>query len=161
MVVLTLSLSFLLVKVDDRLDLVLAISRRQDKLMHKPVFTYHNTLLINDVIELTIILFKNFIVVVLLIFVVFQILISTIERPRLSLFLAIVLVVQLLQDVLNLSLELIIALVHQVLEHLWHAQLFGFLSQLLPREDRVQGTVDVGAHLKIVMLDQVVEHLKQ
>ena len=45
------------------------------------------------------------------------------------------LVVQLLQDVLNLPLELIIDLVHQVLEHLRHAQLLGLLSELLPGED--------------------------
>ena len=44
-------------------------------------------------------------------------------------------VVKLLQNVLDLTLKLIIDLVHKVLEDLWHAKLLGLLTKLLASED--------------------------
>lgn len=71
------------------------------------------------------------------------------------------LVVKLLQNVLDLPLELIVDLVHQVLEHFGHAELLGLLSQLLPREDGVESTVYVGAHLGILMLNKLIQNLQK
>ena len=63
------------------------------ELVLEPLFTDHDTLLINDVVELAIIFFQDFILVVFLLFIIF--LITAIQTCVLSIFL-LVLVVELL-----------------------------------------------------------------
>ena len=67
------------------------------------------------------------------------------------------LVVQLLQNVLNLSFELIVHLVHKVLEHFRHAELLCLLSELLTSEDRVQSSVHICPNLGILMLNKLIQ----
>ena len=67
------------------------------------------------------------------------------------------LIVQLLQNVLDLSLKLIVNLVHQVLEHFRHAELLGLLSELLTSEDRVQSSVHICPNLGILVFDKLIE----
>lgn len=69
--------------------------------------------------------------------------------------------VQLLKNVLNLSFELLITLLHEVLKYLRHTKLFGLLSQLLTSEDRVQCSVNISTHLEILVLHEVVEDIEQ
>ena len=70
------------------------------------------------------------------------------------------LIVQLIENVLDLSLELLINGAHLALECLRHSKLFSLLSELPSGENGVQGTVDVGPDLEIVVLYELVENLK-
>ena len=71
------------------------------------------------------------------------------------------LVVQLLKNVLDLSFELFINLVHQVLEYFWHCKLFSLLSKFLPGEYRIQCTIYVCPHLQVVMLYKLIQDVEQ
>lgn len=131
MLVLRLFLLFFVIKVNNSLELIVSLILRENKFVDKPVFANHNALLVDDVVELTIILLENIIFVVLLIFIVFKVMIAsstivtldviaifalsvlTLEHVRLSLtFFLTVLIVELLQDILDLTLKLVIYLVH-------------------------------------------------
>lgn len=131
MLVLRLFLLFFVIKVNNSLELIVSLILRENKFVDKPVFANHNALLVDDVVELTIVLLENIIFVVLLIFIVFKVMIAsstivtldviaifalsvlTLEHVRLSLtFFLTVLIVELLQDILDLTLKLVIYLVH-------------------------------------------------
>ena len=134
MLILSLFLSVFRIQIYDRLYLILAQILWQDKLIDEPVLSNHDTLLINDIIEFTIILLQNIVFIILVLFIVLQILIAsaaiialhiifsvvliitavfTLEDIRfaLSFFLS-MLIVQLFKNILNLSLKLIIHLIH-------------------------------------------------
>lgn len=127
-------------------DLVLCLLLIFSKRAHQELLADKNSLLINYVVELGIFSVKHllFLVIILLLFVlIINIILSLISIDALrailvvTILLAIVVAVQLLQDVLNLSSELLVALLHQVLKYFRHSKLFGFLSELLSREDRI------------------------
>lgn len=179
MLILRLLLLLFVVQVNNSLELIVTLILGENELVDKPVFADHDALLVDDVVELAIVLLKDIILVVLLIFIVFEVVVSSstiitlhvvsvltfsilsLEHVRLSFaFLLSVLVVQLLQDVLDLALKLVVDLVHQVLQHLWHAQLLGLLTELLASEDGVKGTVDIGSNLRVLMLYKLVENLE-
>lgn len=124
--------------------------------MDKPLFTNHDSLFVDDVVKLAILFFKDVIFIIFFIFVVFKVFITrasvialsifsviqicvtvfTLEHIRLSftLFLS-MLVVQLHQNVLDLAFELVINLIHEILEDFGHAKFFCLLSKLLASED--------------------------
>jgi len=108
-----------------------------DELIHKKVFSNHYALLINDVIELAFFLLDDVFLVLLLIIIVIVLLVIEVLLWLLLLAFDVTLVVQLIQDVLDLPLELLVTLLHQILQDLRHAKLFGLLSQLLTRENGV------------------------
>ena len=136
-----------MVQVEDDLELVRTLLLRQDKLSDEPILSNHDALFVDDVIELSIIFLQDVVFVVFLIFVVLQILITIgptivalyviaiitftifpLEHIRLALTLFLsMLVIKLLEDVLDLPLELVIDLVHEVLQHLRHAKLLRLL----------------------------------
>lgn len=131
MLVLRLLLLLFVIKVNNSLELIVTLILRENEFVDKPVFANHNALLVDDVVELTIVLLEDIIFVVLLIFIVFKVMIPsstivtldviaifalsvlTLEHIRLSLtFFLTVLIVELLQDILDLTLKLVIYLVH-------------------------------------------------
>ena len=65
---------------------------------------------------------------------------------------------QLVQNVLNLSLELLIRVVHEIAEHLLHAHFIGFLLDVLLGEDAVQSAVDMCSHLEVLAFEKFAEH---
>jgi hypothetical protein len=67
---------------------------------------------------------------------------------------------QLVQYVLYLPLELLVRVLHHILEHLAHSQLIRLHLQTLPSQDRVQGPVHVRPHLQVLALDQLTEDLE-
>uniref|UniRef100_A0A7S3I075 Uncharacterized protein n=1 Tax=Favella ehrenbergii TaxID=182087 RepID=A0A7S3I075_9SPIT len=154
MLVLRLLLLVFLIKVHNRLELILSLLLRQNEFVDEPVFADHDALLIDDVIELAVVFLKNVIFIILLVLIVLKVVLASVaivaldvvavltlpvfplEHIRLTLaFFLAMLVVQLLQDVLNLPFELVVNLVHQILEHFEHAELFGLLAELLAREN--------------------------
>ena len=131
MLILRLLLLLFVVQVNNSLELIVTLILGENELVDKPVFADHDTLLVDDVVELAIVLLKDIILVVLLIFIVFEVVVSSstiitlhvvsvltfsilsLKHVRLSFaFLLSVLVVQLLQDVLDLALKLVVDLVH-------------------------------------------------
>lgn len=142
MMILVLLLTIFRVHINYGLYLILTLLLWQDKLIDQPIFTNHDTLLVDNIIEFTVILLQNVIFIVFVLLVVLEILIASATVVALHVvfsvvlvvaaifalknigftltFLLSMLVVQLFENVLNLSLELVINLVHQVLEHLWH-----------------------------------------
>ena len=125
------------------LNLLLGFLGTRQELIHKKLLTDKDSLLINDVVELCILRIKHlFLVVVFLIIFIFivNIILSLIciDAPSsifvITILLSIIVTIQLLQDILDLPLELLIALLHQVLQDLWHTELLCFFSQLLPGE---------------------------
>jgi hypothetical protein len=78
--------------------------------MHEEIFTDKYTLFINDIIELSLFLFNNILLILLLIVIIIVFLIiKVLLRLLLLLFLH---VIELIQNVLYLSLELFITLLH-------------------------------------------------
>jgi hypothetical protein len=67
---------------------------------------------------------------------------------------------QLVQYVLYLPLELLVRVLHHILEHLAHSQLIRLHLQTLPSQNRVQGPVHVRPHLQVLALDQLTEDLE-
>ncbi len=67
---------------------------------------------------------------------------------------------ELVQDVLDLPLELLIRILHNVLKHLTHAQLVRLGLQALTSQNRVERAVDVSAHLQVLTLDKLSENLE-
>ena len=130
-----------------------------DELAHQQVLPHHYALLVDYVIELSLFLLDDVLFVVLLIVIVVILLVVEVllRLLRLLLLLLVSLVVELVQDVLDLALELLVTLLHEVLQDFRHAQLLGFLSELLPGEDGIKCAVDIGAYLEVVMLNQIVE----
>ena len=130
-----------------------------NELADQQILPHHYALLVDYVIELSLFLLDDVLFVVLLIVIVVVLLVVEVLLRLLGLLLLLLvpLVVQLVQDVLDLALELLVTLLHEVLEDLRHAQLLGLLSELLPGEDGVKGAVDIGTHLEVVMLHQIVE----
>jgi hypothetical protein len=127
-----------------------------DKFIDQEVFADHYALLIDNVIELAFFLF-DYVFLFLLFFIIIVIILFVIEILLRLLLLIAALRVELIEYVLYLSLELLIALVHQVLQDVLHPQLLGLLPQTFPGEDRIQGSVHIGAHLQVVMLHQIVK----
>ena len=127
-----------------------------NKLTHQQVFSHHYALLVDYVIELSLFLLDYVLLIVLLIIIVVVLLVVEVLLWLLRLLLLVSLVVELVQDVLDLALKLLVALLHEVLQDFRHAQLLGFLSELLTGEDRVKGAVDIGTHLQVVMFNQIV-----
>lgn len=113
-------------------------------------------MLIYDVVELLILGVKHLLLIVV-VFVVLLLVVNIVLSfvgvdalgPVLVLaaFDVVILAIQLFENVLDLAPELLVTLLHQVLQHLWHSELLGFLPELLPSEYGVQRAVDVGAHL--------------
>ena len=164
-----LALSLLLVQVHHVLHLHLTFLLRQDELMDQPLFADHDALLVNDVVELSVILLQYLVFVVLLVLIVLEVLVTSIQASLVVFlllfittfaFLLAMLVVQLFQNVLDLSLELVINLVHQVLQHFRHPELLGLLPQILPGENRIQCTIHVRSHLQVIVLYQLVEYFE-
>ena len=153
MLILSLPLAIFRVQINDCLNLVIALILWQYELVDEPIFSDHDSLLINNVVEFTIVFLKDVIFVVFFILVIFLVKISStlktlhvvfafldfaisLEHIRLAFaFFLAMLVVQLFKDVLDLSLELIINLVHKVLQDFWHAKLLGLLAKLLSCEN--------------------------
>ena len=123
-----------------------------DKLTDQQVFPDHDALLIYDIIELALFLLDDILLIVLLVVIIVVFLIIEVLL-WLLLLLLIALVVKLIQDILDLALELLITLLHEILQDFWHPELLGFLSQLLASENGIKGTVHIGAHLQVVMLN--------
>ena len=156
------SLSFfvLLVELDNLLLLRPTILFIKQELMLEPLLANHDTLLIYDVIELSVVFLENLILLLFFFFIIFQVLVTSIQRS-IVVVLLFVLIVELLKDVLDLSFELLVRLVHQVLQHFAHAQRLCFLSQLFPCKNRVKCTIYVRADLQVVMFYQVGKHSQQ
>lgn len=130
-----------------------------DVVIDKEIFADEYALLVDDIVELSLFLLDDVLLVVLLVIVIVVLfIVKVLLRLLLLLFLH---VVQLIEDVLDLSLELLVALLHQVLQNLGHTELFGLFSETLPGEDRVECAVHVRAHLQVVVLYQVVQHLQE
>ena len=70
MLILRLLLALLLVEINHSLDLILAVLLWQDKLINQPVFTHHDALLINNVIEFAVVFLKNIVFIILIFLVV-------------------------------------------------------------------------------------------
>ena len=70
-----------------------------------------------------------------IVFIVLHILVVASINTALFFFVQVVLRVQLVKYVLNLPLELLIGLVHQILEYIRHTDRFSLFSQLSSRED--------------------------
>lgn len=101
--------------------------------IYEQVLSHEYPLLIDDVVEFALFLLDDILLVLLLIVVI---VILLVVKVLLRLLLLLILqVVELVEDVLDLALELLVALLHEVLEHLGHAQLLRFLSQSFTRED--------------------------
>jgi hypothetical protein len=118
-----------------------------NELAYQQVFSNHYALLVDYVIKLSLFLLDYVLLIVLLIIIIVVLLIVEVLLWLLRLLLLVSLVVELVQDVLDLALELLVTLLHEVLQDFRHAQLFGFLSELLPGEDGVKGAIDIGTHL--------------
>ena len=187
MLVLRLLLAILRVHINDLLDLVLSLLLRQYELIDQPIFAHHDALLVNDIVEFAVVLLQNIVLVILVLLVILQILVAPIAitpiitlHVILSLVLVIacavfplenvglalallftVLVVELLENVLDLPLELIVDLVHQVLQHFGHSELFGLLAELFASEDGVERSVDVGPHLRVLVFDKLVQYFQE
>jgi hypothetical protein len=118
--------------------------------------------LINDVIELSFFFLDDVFLLVLFIIVVVILFIVEVFL-RLLLLLGVIRLchIELIQDVLDLTAKLFIALLHQVLQHFWHSQLLGLLSELPPCENAVKGSINIGTHLQVIVLHKVVEHLQE
>ena len=132
---------------------------RGNVVIDKEIFADEYALLVDDIVELSLFLLDDVLLVVLLVIVI---VVLFIVKVLLRLLLLLLLhVVQLIEDVLDLSLELLVALLHQVLQHLGHAELLGLLSKTFPGEDRVERAVHVRTHLQVIVLHQVVQYLQK
>jgi hypothetical protein len=132
---------------------------RGNVVIDKEIFADEYALLVDDIVELSLFLLDDVLLVVLLVIVIVVLfIVKVLLRLLLLLFLH---VVELIEDVLDLSLELLVALLHQVLQNLRHAELLGLLSQTFPSEDRVECAVHVRTHLQVVVLYQIVQHLQK
>lgn len=67
---------------------------------------------------------------------------------------------ELVEDVLNLPLELLIRVLHHVVQHVGHAEVVGLLLQGLPSKDRVERPVHMRPYLHVVDLDQIPQHVQ-
>ena len=131
MLVLRLLLLLFVIEVNNSLELIITLILRKYELVDKPVFTDHDALLIDDIVELTIVLLEDIVFVVFFILIVLKVMVAgsavvtlniiaiftlavlTLKHVRLSLALLLtVLVVELLQDILDLTLKLVIYLIH-------------------------------------------------
>ena len=84
-----------------------------DVVIDKEIFADEYALLVDDIVEFSLFLFYDVLLVVLLVIVI---VVLFIVKVLLRLLLLLLLhVVQLIEDVLDLSLELLVALLHQVL----------------------------------------------
>lgn len=117
-------------------------------------------MLVNYVIELFVFSVEDlfFVVIVLVIFLfVVNIVLSFVCIDTLSLIFVFPILlpftIKLFKNVLNLPFELLIALLHNILKCLWHPQLFGFFSKLLPSKDGIESAVNISSDLKIIMFD--------
>lgn len=122
-----------------------------------------NALLVDNVVELAFFFFNN-VFLIFLFFIIVVILFFVVEVFLLLLLLSIIcttLHVELVENVLDLPLELLVARLHQDLKRLDHAQGLGLLPKLLSSKDGVQGTVHIGAHLEILMLNKLVKYSKK
>jgi hypothetical protein len=107
-VLLTLALAVALVEVHDLLELLVGFGAVRDELALEEVFADEDSLLVNDVVELAVVLLEDLVFVVFFVFVVLQVLVAHVE-PRPGVFLSLrVPVKQLLQDVLDLLLKLLV-----------------------------------------------------
>ena len=130
-----------------------------DVVINKEIFADEYALLVDDIVELSLFLLDDVLLVVLLVIVIVVLfIVKVLLRLLLLLFLH---VVELIEDVLDLSLELLVALLHQVLQDLGHAELLGLLSETFPGEDRVKCTIHVRPYLQVVMLHQIVQDLQE
>jgi hypothetical protein len=153
----------------DRIVLVLCFLWSGSKLSFQKGFSNKYALLVDDVIELCVFNVKH-LVFILVVFVIILIIdfvfpLSCIDAldPVLVVIVVVLvcIAVQLLKDVLDLSLELLIALFHQVLENFWHTKLLGLFLELLACEDRVESTVDISSDLKILMLNEIIQNIEK
>lgn len=122
------------------LNLLLGFLRARQEFVHEKLLSDKDSLFINDVVELCILRIKHLflIIVFLIIFVlIVNIVFSLICIDTsssifvITILLSIIVAIQLLQDILDLPLELLVALLHQVLQDLWHTKLLCFFSELL------------------------------
>ena len=96
------------VQIEYLFHLVFSLITVLKEIVDQQFFTNHNSWLVDYVVKFTIVLFKDFIFIVILVFIIFKILLSDIEtRSCISVFL-VILSIKLLQDVLDLFLKLII-----------------------------------------------------
>jgi hypothetical protein len=130
--------------------LIATLAFIKEEVTDKQLLTKHNTRLIYDVIKFSIVFFQNLVIIIFfVVLVVFEVLIAYINATSVYLitFIVILRVEKLFENVLNLLFELVVGLVHEVLQYFWHTQLFCFLSQLLPCKDTVERTVYIRSHL--------------
>ncbi len=124
----------------DSFDMLNTLLLRTHELIDQKIFANKYTLFINNVIKLALLFFNNILLVIFLIIIVLLIieflllLFIRIDTSCLCIT-VVVLHVKLIKNVLNLSFELIIALLHQVLQDLGHAKLFRFFSKFLSCEN--------------------------
>ena len=109
-----------------------ALFLRRDVVIHQEILSHQYALLIDDIIEFTL-LFLDYVLFVLLLVVV--IVVFLVIKIFFRLLLLILQVIELIQYVLYLALELLVTLLHQVLKHLGHAQLLGLLPEPFASED--------------------------
>ena len=106
--ILTFTFSVSHVQIEYLFHLVFSFITIRQEIVDQQFFTNHNSWLVDYVVKFTIVLFKDFIFIVILVFIIFKILLSDIEtRSCISVFL-VILSIKLLQDVLDLFLKLII-----------------------------------------------------
>lgn len=74
-----LALFLLLIQLEYLLLLHHALFEIELEFMGQPFLTHHDTLLINDVIELAIVFFKNFIFIIFLFFIFLHVLVPTVK----------------------------------------------------------------------------------
>ena len=106
----------LLVEVHHILNLPLALLLGQGEFVDKPLLSDHDALLVDDVVELTVVFFKNLVLVVVFVLVIVVLLLA--RQTALVVFFLVffctfapsfaVLVVELVENVLDLSLELLV-----------------------------------------------------
>jgi hypothetical protein len=132
----------------DRPELLHAFFLSSEELLDEKVFPEKHSLLLNDIVELTFLLLNNVFLIIVFIVIVVVLLVV-----KVLLLLVGLLSLQLVEDVLDLPLELLIALLHKVLQDLRHPKLLGFLPQPASREDGIKRAVNVSTHLQIVVLN--------
>jgi len=110
-------------------DLLYPLILAADEFIHEEVLANHYTLFIDNVIKFAFFLFDNILLIILFIVIIIVFfVVKVLFWLLLLLLLLISLVIQLIQDILDLTLELFVTLLHEILQDFRHAKLFGLFS---------------------------------
>jgi hypothetical protein len=125
------------------LELLSSVLRLCLELVDQEFFSDLDSLLVDDVVKFGVFGVEDLLLIVILLVIfifIVDVIFALVGVDALGAVLVVpiwlvIVGVELLKDVLDLSLELLVTLLHEVLKHLWHSELFCLFSQLLTRED--------------------------